>query len=155
MFSQYSSSACSYVIPHSAHMDHFNNIPSYQSTFSFKKITPTEVFNAITQLSLSRSAGHDGIESRYIKLASHILMYPLLTCSTCPYLSFWKYSRITPLYKNGDILNPNNYRPTVYQSFVLLLKDLKNESLISYHSILKWTISYPHFNLDLDLITIP
>lgn len=86
VFSQYSSSACSYVIPHSAHMDHFNNIPSYQSTFSFKKITPTEVFNAITQLSLSRSAGHDGIESRYIKLASHIRMYPLLTCSTCPYL---------------------------------------------------------------------
>ena len=86
------------------------------STFSFNKITPQEVQNAIKQLSLSSGAGLDGIESRYIKLASHILMFPLadwfnLSFSTCEIPTMWKYSRMTPIHKGGDVLDSNNYRP--------------------------------------------
>ena len=93
-----------------------NNMSACHSTFSFNTITPQEVQNAIKQLSLSSGAGLDGIESRYIKLASHILMFPLadwfnLSFSTCEIPTMWKYSRITPIHKGGDVLDPNNYRP--------------------------------------------
>lgn len=46
-------------------MASFNNVSSYLSTFSFKKITPTEVFDGIKQVCASVSSAElDGIEYR-------------------------------------------------------------------------------------------
>ncbi len=85
-------------------------------TFTFTKIKPIEVLKVIEQLSSNSGAGPDGIEPRYINLASHILMYPLadlfnmsLQSSELP--AIWKYSRISLIYKGDDIIDPQNYRP--------------------------------------------
>ena len=116
VFSQHFSTVCSDSISDFSYNQCSNNMSACHSTFSFNKITPQEVQNAIKQLSLSSGAGLDGIESRYIKLASHILMFPLadwfnLSFSTCEIPTMWKYSRITPIHKGGDVLDSNNYRP--------------------------------------------
>lgn len=56
-------------------MNSFNKFTLLDSTFT--KITPTEVLKVIEQISSNSGAGPDRIETRYIKLASHILMYPM------------------------------------------------------------------------------
>lgn len=43
-------------------------------------------------------------------------MFPLadlfkMSLSTSELPAIWKYSRTTPLYKGGNCLDPNNYRP--------------------------------------------
>ena len=86
-----------------------------ESSFSFRKISPIEVHRVICELK-EGGAGPDGIEARFIKLASHILMYPLanlfnMSLSTCSLPAIWKCAKITPLYKGGDPLDVNNYRP--------------------------------------------
>lgn len=65
VFSQHFSPVCFDFIPDSSTTDIFN-ILSYHSTFSFSKIRPTQVLNAIKQLNLSSGAGLDGIKSRHI-----------------------------------------------------------------------------------------
>lgn len=56
VFGQHFSSVCCDLIPDSSYTDSFN-ISSCHSTFSFTKITPTEVLNAIKQLHSSSGAG--------------------------------------------------------------------------------------------------
>lgn len=46
-------------------------------SFSFKRILPVDVYRAICELKENCCAGPDGLEAKYIKLAAHILMYPL------------------------------------------------------------------------------
>ena len=116
VFSQHFSTVCSDLISDFSYKYCSTNIAPCHSTFSFTKITPQEVHNAIKELSLSSGAGLDEMESKYVKLASHILMFPLadlfnLSFATCEIPAMWKYSRITPIHKGGDILDPNNYRP--------------------------------------------
>lgn len=87
-----------------------------QSHFYFHTITPVDVCNAICDLKESSGPGLDGNETKFIKLAFLILNYPLadqfnLSLSTCVVPTIWKCARVTPLHKDGDTLDPNNYRP--------------------------------------------
>lgn len=71
---------------------------------------------AISEIKSCSGAGPDGLEVRFIKIASHVLAYPLcdlfnLSILTCEVPSMWKCARVTPLHKSGDPLDPNNYRP--------------------------------------------
>ena len=91
-------------------------INSHNGSFAFKKIQPIEVYRAICELKESCGAGPDGLEAKYIKLAAHTLMYPLtdlfnLSLSSCSFPSIWKCGKVTPIFKNGDPSDPNNYRP--------------------------------------------
>ena len=72
-FNQHFSSVCTptadpYVI---------KNTPPCHSTFSFRRITPVEVLNTINNLKVCSGPGLDGVEAKFLKLAQHILMYPL------------------------------------------------------------------------------
>lgn len=117
-FNQHFSTVCSSLLPESniiSPSSHISACPS-SSSFSFRKISPLEVQNAINDLKMNSSPGLDGLENRYIKLASHVLIYPLadlfnLSLSTCEIPAVWKCARITPLHKGGDVLDTNNYRP--------------------------------------------
>ncbi len=80
-------------------MNRFGKLTLLDSTFTFIKIKSIEVLKVIEQLSSTCGAGPGGIEPRYIKLASHILMYPLadlfnmsLQSSELP--AIWKYSNL-------------------------------------------------------------
>ena len=114
-FNQHFSSVCADLIPNRVNMtSHSTSV--CQSTFNFYTITPTDVCNAICDLKESSGPGLDGIETRFIKLASHIVIYPLadlfnLSLRTCEIPAIWKSAHITPLHKGGDTLDPNNYRP--------------------------------------------
>ncbi len=89
---------------------------SSNSSFSFRKILPVEVQCVINELKVDCGPGPEGIETKFIKLAANILMYPLcdlfnLSLSTCALHSAWKCDIVTPLHKGGDPHDINNYRP--------------------------------------------
>lgn len=56
--------------------DSVSNSPS-KSSSSVRKILPVEVQRAIIELKDDCAPGPDGIKIKFIKLAAHILMYPL------------------------------------------------------------------------------
>lgn len=104
-------------------------------------VPPTEadfhtwVAKAIHRLSSSSAAGLDGIHAAFIKLAvvmeddhvTHLLtpvlakmFYKFFLHSTVPVC--WKTARLTPVYKKGDVMQPDNYRllavsPVLYRMF--------------------------------------
>lgn len=70
----------------------------------------------ICQLKESTSAGPDGLETKFAKLAAHIIVYPLadlfnLSLSICSVPQIWKCATVTPLFKGGDSSDVNDYRP--------------------------------------------
>lgn len=98
----------------------YSNCPTTPSrcggSFSFRTITPTDVKQVIDNLNSGCSAGPDGLEIKFFKLASHVLSFPLsdlfnLSLTTCKVPSSWKCARVIPLHKGGDSSDINNYKP--------------------------------------------
>ena len=89
---------------------------SRQCTFSLQPVHPDQVLDIISGLSNSNAFGLDQIDTSTIKLVkseilpavTHILN---LSISSGKFPTAWKKSKIIPLHKKGDILDPKNYRP--------------------------------------------
>lgn len=133
-----------------------NSISACQSSFYFYTITPNDICNAIHDLKESSAPRLDGIEIKFIKLASHILIYPLadlfnFSLCTCEIPAIWKSACITSLQKDDDTFDPNNYRPiSIICSIAKVL--LKNIFIIYYHStLITIIISFLNINLVSDL----
>ena len=139
-FNNHFSSVCSALISNPSSSDAFKIVspPRNSCVFSFRKITPAEVQDAINELKVSSGPGLDGIESKFLRLSSHVLMFPLcdlfnLSLATCDIPAIWKCSRITPLHKGGDALEPNNYRPiSIICSIAKVFEKLIYNQLSSY-----------------------
>ena len=84
--------------------------------FSLKPVHPDEVDKIISNLSNSSSFGLDMLDTYIIKLVkldilpavTHIIN---LSISSKEYPVAWKRSKVIPLHKKEDLLNPKNYRP--------------------------------------------
>ena len=115
-----------------------SSIPSTQNNhFSFHKIKPMDVFNVISGFN-GGGAGPDGIELTFVKLAAHVLMYPLsdlfnLSLSTCLVPSLWECTRVTPLFKDGNATDLNNYHPISILSFIPKVFEKIIFSQLSHH----------------------
>ena len=106
--------------------------------FDFKEIMFDNISDAINRLSSSQAASHDGLTSFMIKSAKvellpilHYLFNKSLTfkCVT----SLWKEAIVTPLHKNGDRTDPDNYRPiSVLSTISKLLERCIHDQLYAY-----------------------
>ena len=79
------------------------------------EITNDEILNAVKSLKIGKSPGPDGIFAELFKQSIHVIL-PLLN-SVCNRLfssgmfpESWSKSVIIPLYKKGDVNNPENFR---------------------------------------------
>lgn len=114
-FNQHFSSVCRLRPSDFSYSNHVNSTVSNRS-FSFSSILPTEVQQSIAEIKSGSSTGPDGLEIKFLKMASHVLSYPLcdlfnLSLSTCTVPIMWKCAKVIPLHKSGDPLESNNYRP--------------------------------------------
>ena len=81
------------------------------------KFTAEEIRNEIYTAKNSRSSGTDGIDAIFLKqvVCEEILIGLRFIFEKCAALGKtplqWKMSKIVPLFKKGDPLNPENYRP--------------------------------------------
>ena len=84
-------------------------------SFSFKKITATKVFDAISQLDPSSSSGITDIPVKLLKRSSKVLS-PILACLFNQFVDSGnipddlKCALAFPLFKKGDATSCDNYR---------------------------------------------
>ena len=87
-----------------------------QCNFRLKPVYPDTVQKIIAGLSNSKSFGFDNIDTQCLKLAKDEIV-PVIThiinlsISQNRFPESWKQSKIIPLHKKDDPLNPKNYRP--------------------------------------------
>uniref|UniRef100_A0A3P9J1E7 Reverse transcriptase domain-containing protein n=1 Tax=Oryzias latipes TaxID=8090 RepID=A0A3P9J1E7_ORYLA len=112
------------------------------STFSFRMVNPTDVEQVINELSSTSSAGPDGIEAKFIKLASHVLCFPLaallnLSFSTAEVPLAWKRAKVIPLHKGGNSNDMSNYRPiSIINSIVKVYEKIIFNQLLEYLTVI-------------------
>jgi len=85
-------------------------------SFSFKTVEPDEVFQKCMSLKSNKAPGHDRISAKFIKLAGKEICHSLTKVINCSFESSTfpdtlKHALVTPVYKKGDNLSKNNYRP--------------------------------------------
>ena len=109
-------------------------------SFSFRPVYPDEVEKVINSLSNSNTFGLDEIDTYIIKLIKSEILPALthivnLSLSSNEFPSAWKKSKIIPLHKKGDTLNPKNYRPVaIIPIFSKILERMVFNQMVEYIS---------------------
>ena len=108
------------------------------SNLEFRHVTVQKVRKLLKSLSSSRSTGVDELDNYSVKLAADYIAQPLHHIVTLSLLqqklpSAWKYSKILPLHKKGELLERKNYRPVAILSpLSKVLEKIFFEELYTY-----------------------
>ena len=89
---------------------------SFVKSFSFSKINEAQMKKEIMELNARKSAGHDEIPPKIIKVSVTTLLTPLtelynVSVEESMFPLDLKYANVTPFFKNDDNTNKENYRP--------------------------------------------
>jgi len=109
-----------------------------KSVFQFNEISTDFTHRQLLNIPLGKSTGLDGVSSRLIRHAAPVIAGPLthiynLSLSTGVVPSDWKMAKVTPLHKDGDKNNCNNYRPiSVIPSFMKIFEKAIHAQVYSY-----------------------
>ena len=103
-------------IPESASTSYHNYLTGTNKRFEFHPTTPNHVLSLLNTLDKSKAAGLDDISARLIRECADLICSPLcvifnqsLRLGIFP--DDWKNARVTPLFKQGEQNDLNNYRP--------------------------------------------
>ncbi len=122
---------------------HFNNPVSF--SFSNSLVTQAEIIDATAQLLPKKSEDFNGLSMFFIKKFIHVLSVPLLhliskSLETGIIPTQLKIAKVVPIYKAGDRLSPDNYRPiSLLPNFSKILEKVVSNRLIGFlddHNIL-------------------
>ena len=99
--------------------NHENNVTcnkNISSHLEFDFVTPEFVFDEICKMNNNKSPGLDNLNIRLLKLAAPIVCDSLsyicnLSLCTSTFPSAWKQAKVTPIFKDRDKSDVNNYRP--------------------------------------------
>ena len=130
-------------------LSYFNNINVNHPKFSFSSTSSSIVFSHLKTLCASKATGLDNISAKIMRECADLISVSLCDLFNKSLLSGifpddWKRARVTPLFKQGDASDLNNYRPisvisvsitkvferiVYYQLYIFL----SNEEIISTH----------------------
>uniref|UniRef100_A0A8C7RJN6 Reverse transcriptase domain-containing protein n=1 Tax=Oncorhynchus mykiss TaxID=8022 RepID=A0A8C7RJN6_ONCMY len=84
--------------------------------FSFSQIRSADVLKELQNLDPYKSAGLDNLDPFFLKLSAEIVATPITSLFNLSFVSSeipkdWKAAAVIPLFKGGDTLDPNCYRP--------------------------------------------
>uniref|UniRef100_A0A8K9X1H2 Reverse transcriptase domain-containing protein n=1 Tax=Oncorhynchus mykiss TaxID=8022 RepID=A0A8K9X1H2_ONCMY len=88
--------------------------------FSFSQIHSADVLKELQNLDPYKSAGLDNLDPFFLKLSAEIVATPITSLFNLSFVSSeipkdWKAAAVIPLFKGGDTLDPNCYRPISIQ----------------------------------------
>ena len=122
----------------STSVDPLSYLIDTESSFSFQKITANDVANLISKLDTKKATGLDNIPGKFLKMAGDIVAPSLSaifnqSMSTGIFPFDWKKARVTPIFKNGNKTDPNNYRPISVISLVAkIFEKLIHDQIYEY-----------------------
>ena len=108
------------------------------SNFELRPLNISEFVKFFNDMKSSTSCGTDGLTSRLLKQAGGAIAQPLLhiinlSITHGHFLTAWKSASITPLYKEGDPSQSENYRPiSILPCLGKLLEKIIHAQLYSY-----------------------
>ena len=84
--------------------------------FSFTQIQIAGVLKELQNLDPYKSAGLDNLHTLFLKLSAEIVAIPITSLFNLSFVTSeipkdWKAAAVIPLFKEGDTLDPNCYRP--------------------------------------------
>ena len=109
-------------------------------TFSFDKVSQSQLEKEIIELNPKKAAGADFIPPKVIKDSVRVLKSPLTqlfnnSVEECHFPSDLKYANVTPLFKKDDNTNKENYRPiSILPSISKIFERLMFQQITSYVS---------------------
>jgi len=115
---------------------YFNNPVAF--SFSNVPVTQLEIINATSQLLPKKSEDFSGLSMFFIKKFVHILSLPLLhlitkSLETGVIPNQLKIAKVVPIFKSGDRLSPDNYRPiSLLPNFSKILEKVVSNRLIEF-----------------------
>jgi len=122
---------------------YFNNPVAF--SLSTSPVTQTEIVNATAQLLPKKSEDFNGLSMYFIKKFINVLSLPLLHIITKSFETGTipnqlKIAKVVPIFKGGDRLSPDNYRPiSLLPNFSKILEKVVSNRLIVFldeHNIL-------------------
>ena len=105
------------------------------------KLQPTnsnKVFSLLNKLDKSKATSLDKISARFVRECADLICVPICdifneSISQGIFPDDWKYARVTPLYKQGDRGDVNNYRPiSVIKIVAKVFQRIVYEQLYAY-----------------------
>lgn len=109
-----------------------------EHSFNISQVSNDKINELINALPLNKACGLDGISARLLKDAAPIIVPSLtfiinLSIRTGIFPDDWKIAKVTPIYKDEDKANPNNYRPiSVLPVVTKLIERVIFDQLYSY-----------------------
>lgn len=119
--------------------------PPIMETMFVSPIEAQELHITINSLDCQKAAGDDGLPVLLVKQNSSILLTPLLyiynlSLNTGIVPDLMKLAKVVPIFKKGELDNPNNYRPiSLLSVFDKIFEKLVNQRLLDFlekHKIL-------------------
>ena len=111
---------------------------SPKSSFFFEPVTTAEVRSEILSMSNNKSYGLYSCPTHLLKEVSDVISQPLaslfnMSVSQCSYPEKFKLAKIVPIFKSGDVEDPNNYRPiSLLSNFNRIFEKLVYTRMISF-----------------------
>ena len=98
-----------------SYTDFLSTEPTLCSFSNFNEVTSEDIEYYVKSLSSSKAI-FDQMPLRIFKSILPAILEPIthivnLSLTTGKYPAFCKYARVSPIYKEGDVNDPNNYRP--------------------------------------------
>ena len=95
---------------------YYNHLNIRENNFSFNNTTELIVLKLLKEIEPSKSAGVDNINGKFLKDGASILANPItklfnLSIKLSEFPELCKIAKLKPLYKKGNKLKPENYRP--------------------------------------------
>lgn len=89
---------------------------NYSGSFSFEPVLPRDIEIEIFKIPSNKTHGLYSCPTRLLKSAGHIIAVPLasiinISVEKGVFPTKLKHAKITPVFKDGDETDPNNYRP--------------------------------------------
>ena len=91
-------------------------IASSNNKFIFSSISSSNVFSLLNKLSKSKATGLENISAKLIRECANLISIPLCnifnnSLSSGLFPDDWNCARVTPLFKQGERTDVNNYQP--------------------------------------------
>ena len=106
-----------------------------ENKFKIPEITQEFGLNYLSKLQVGKATGLDGISAQWLRAATPAITSSLtkvinLSINTGKFLACWKEARVCPVYKGGDWLSVDNYRPISILSILSKVLDSVRITLV-------------------------